>query len=71
MKRLLNRWPTYRRVLVNLHDARAFDGVLYSTRGDWLELRDARLLVEGAEPVALDGAVLIERPHIAFIQVRD
>lgn len=71
MKRLLSRWPTYRRVLVNLHDTRAFDGVLCSTRGAWLELRDARLLADGAEPVAVDGAVLIERPQVAFIQVRD
>jgi hypothetical protein len=71
MKNPLRRWPTYRRVLVNLHDTRAFDGVLYATRGTWLELRDAHLLAEGVEPVAMDGAVLIERPQIAFIQVRD
>jgi hypothetical protein len=67
----LRRWPVRRRVLVNLTDGRAFDGVLYARRGPLLELRDSRLLEPGAQPVGLDGAVLIERPMVAFIQVRD
>jgi hypothetical protein len=65
------RWPVCHRVLVNLNDGRAFDAVLYAKRGPLLELRDARLLEPGAEPVVVDGAVLVERPHVAFIQVRD
>ncbi len=68
---LWRRWPICRRVLVNLLDGRAFDGILYARRGPLLELRDAHLLTEGADPVAVDGAVLIERPQVAFIQVRD
>jgi hypothetical protein len=68
---VISRWPTRRRVLVNLDDGRAFDGVLYAKRGPLLELRDARLLEPGGEPVAVDGVVIIERPKIAFIQVRD
>lgn len=64
-------WPTRRRVLVNLIDGRAFDAVLYAKRGPLLELRDAKLLEPGSEPVAVDGAVIIERPRVAFIQVRN
>lgn len=58
-------------MLVNLVDGRAFDGILYAKRGPLLELRDARLLEPGDEAVALDGAVIVERPKVAFIQVRD
>jgi hypothetical protein len=65
-----SRWPIRKRVLVNLLDGRAFDAVLYARRGPLLELRDARLLEPGSEPVTVDGAVVIERPRIAFIQVR-
>lgn len=65
-----NRWPVRKRVLVNLDD-RAFDGILYARRGPLLELRNARLLEPGSEPVEVDGAVLIERPRVVFIQVRD
>lgn len=63
------RWPLCQRVLVNLVDGRAFDGVLYRRRGPLLVLRDARLIEPGSEPVAVDGEVLIERPKVAFIQV--
>lgn len=67
----LSRWPIRRHVLVNLSDGRAFDAVLYAKRGPLLELRNARLLEPGAEPVTVDGAVIVERPMVAFIQVRD
>lgn len=68
----LSRWPIHSRVLVNLLDGRAFDGLLISKRGPLLELADARLFSApgGAEPAALDGRVLVERPQVAFIQVR-
>lgn len=64
-----HRWPLYRRVLVNTDDDRAFDGVLYARRGPLLVLKDARLIEAGAEPVPLDGEVIIERPRVTFIQV--
>lgn len=67
----LRGWPVRKRVLVNLHDGRAFDGILFRQRGPLLELRDARLLTPGEEPAGIDGAVIIERPQVAFIQVRD
>lgn len=62
-------WPLCQRVLVNLEDGRAFAGVLYDRRGPLLVLRDAQLIEPGAEPTAVDGEVLIERPKVAFIQV--
>lgn len=66
-----SRWPLRSRVLVNLADGRAFDALLISKRGPLLELADASLLAPGAaDPVPLDGRVLIERPNVAFIQVR-
>jgi hypothetical protein len=68
---ILSRWPICRRVLINLTDGRAFDGVLYDKRGPILELRNANLLEPGVEAVPVDGAVIIERRFIAFIQVRD
>ncbi len=66
-----SRWPTRRRVLVNLIDGRAFDGVLFAKRGPLLELRDASLMEPGTPAVTVDGAVIIERHRIAFIQVRN
>lgn len=66
-----SRWPTRQRVLVNMIDGRAFDAVLYARRGPLLELRDVHLLEPGGgDPVPMDGAVIVERPRIAFIQVR-
>lgn len=65
-------WPIRRRVLVNLIDGRAFDAVLYRRRGQLMELRDTQLLEPGStEPVAIDGAVVVERARVAFIQVRN
>lgn len=66
-----SRWPTRQRVLVNLVDGRAFDAILYSRRGPLLELRDVQLHEPGSEPVSVDGAVIVERPKVAFIQVRN
>ena len=64
-------WPTRRRVLVNLVDGRAFDGILYRRRGRLLDLRDAHLLEPGGtDPIAIDGSVIVERDRVAFIQVR-
>lgn len=64
-----SRWPVRDRVLVNLTDGRAFDAILWAKRGPLLVLHDARLLVEGESPTPLDGAVIVERHTIAFIQV--
>jgi hypothetical protein len=59
------RWPT-RWPLAS----RVFDALLIAKRGPLLELADATLLAPGADPVHLDGSVYLERPTVAFIQVR-
>jgi hypothetical protein len=64
------RWPICKRVLVNLDDGKAFDGILYARRGPLLILRQARLIEHGVEPVAVDGEVVVERPRVSFIQVQ-
>lgn len=66
----LRRWPVTQRVLVNLEDGRAFDAVLWAKRGPLLVLRDAKLIEAGAQPVPVDGELIVERPKVAFIQVR-
>lgn len=68
---MIRRWPVRHRVLVNLTDGTTFDGVLYAKRGPLLELRDARLISSGQEPAQVDGAVVIERQKVLFMQVRD
>jgi hypothetical protein len=53
---------------VNLPD-RAFAGVLWAQRGPLLVLRNAELLEQGAQPVPMDGEVVIERSRVEFVQV--
>jgi small nuclear ribonucleoprotein (snRNP)-like protein len=65
---MFNRWPKYRRVLVNLDDDRAIDGLLIAVRGPLLLLADASLLIPGREPAPMDGQVYIERTRVAFLQ---
>lgn len=65
---MFSRWPRFRRVLVNLDDERAIDGLLISVRGPLLELADASLLVPGREPAAMDGHIYVERARVVFIQ---
>jgi hypothetical protein len=62
------RTAVHMRVIVNLPD-KAFDAILWAQRGPLLVLRDAKLLQPGAEPVPLDGEVIVERSHVEFIQV--
>lgn len=58
-------------VIVNLQDDRttAIRGVLWTSRGPWLRLREPMLLKVGLEPVLLDGEVIIHRSNISFLQV--
>lgn len=57
-----------RRVIVNLVDGSAFDGILYRQNGPLLVLRDATRLERGAEPLQLDGEAVIERDRVLYIQ---
>lgn len=63
-----SRWPVYDRVLVNLTDGSAIDGILLARRGDLLILADATLLTDSAEPARLDGEVYVERSKVLFLQ---
>ena len=71
--RLFDRYPTLRRVIVNLKgvDAPAFRGVLWQRRGGYLVLRDAQMLRPRMEAVTMDGEVLVPTTNIEFIQVLD
>lgn len=58
-----------RRVLVNTKTEKAFDGFLYARRGDLLVLKEVRLLEPRAEPVSIDGDVVLERSVVDFVQI--
>lgn len=62
------RWPIYSRVLVNLTDGSAIDGVLIDKRGPLLVLSDATLLTASHEPAPMQGQVFVERAQVLFIQ---
>ena len=57
------------RALVAMTDGRAIQGVITRTLGDLLVLSNATLIVERAQPLPLDGEVVLDRQRIAFIQV--
>lgn len=57
-----------RRVIVNMSDGRAFKAVLVSRRRRLLVLRDAEMYEGSADPVQLDGVVVVERSQVDFIQ---
>lgn len=57
-----------RRIMVNLTNGTAIDGVLWGDRGRLIVVRDANLHSEGGS-APLDGEVIIERERIAFVQV--
>jgi hypothetical protein len=62
-------YPFARRVIVNTKEGRSFRGVLWQRRADYLVLRDAVLKNPGADPIPVDGEVLIFRADVSFIQV--
>ena len=70
---LFDRYPTLRKVIVNLKgaDSPAFRGVLWQRRGGYLVLRDAQMHRPRLEAVTMDGEVLIPVTNIEFIQVID
>ena len=56
--------------IVNFKDDKntALRGVLWNTRGSWIEFRDCALLVQGQPPTKLDGDVIVPVTNIAFLQ---
>lgn len=62
-------YPFARRVIVNLKDGTAMRGVLWQRRADFLVLRNAELLPQRAEPIKMDGEVLVFKSDVLFMQV--
>lgn len=64
-------WRRYvrSRVVVNLKSGRAVEAVLYRQTGQLLELRDATIHEPTAPPVPADGAIIIERSQVDYIQI--
>lgn len=44
-------------------------GVLWAANGPWLTLKDATALRANAQPLKVDGDVVIHRSQVLFIQV--
>ena len=58
------------RVLVNLlGDEGTIEGLLWSRRGCWLVIKDARLLRMNGTVVDIDGEAVIDKSRVAFLQV--
>lgn len=58
-------------VIVTLQsdDDTAIRGVAWQTRGAWIVLKNAELLRPHADPLKIDGDVVIARSNVAFVQV--
>lgn len=65
---MLFRWPLYERVLANLVDGSAVNGLLIDKRGPLLVIGDATLFTESGDPTRVDGEVYIERDKVLFLQ---
>ena len=66
--RLAWRRLVRRRVMVVHSSGRSFEGVLWARRGPLLVLRNASVSEAGVM-VEADGEVVIERSHVAWLQV--
>lgn len=58
-----------RAVIINLTDGNAIQGVLWSSRGPWLTVRESKLLVPNANATVIDGEAVLHRDRVTFIQV--
>jgi hypothetical protein len=68
--RAYRRVALLHRVMVNLTTGKAVEGVLLDERGPLLIVKNAVLHEPGAPaPVPMDGAVVIERSRVDFVQV--
>ncbi|MEU2889405.1 hypothetical protein [Streptomyces albidoflavus] len=57
-----------RRVIVNLADGSALDGVLLRRYRTLLVVADATLLSPGSDPMRMDGELVVERSRVLFVQ---
>ena len=67
---MFETWPINKRVMVNLTDGSAIEGVMLRKRGPVIVFADAVLMSVDAEPVRMDGEVYIERVNVRFLQAR-
>ena len=66
---MLERYPELRQVIVTTKTDRSIRGLLWRRRRGYLVLKQAELLRAKAEPVAMDGDVVIEAANVDFLQV--
>lgn len=70
-RRFLERfrpYPELKRAIVNLKTGRAFRGVVWGHKGEYMVLRNAEMLEKNGA-TSVDGEVLIRRADVEFIQV--
>lgn len=63
------RVALHRRVVVNTKTGQSLSGVLVEERGPILILKGAAMLTSSANPVSIDGDVVVERSNVDFLQV--
>lgn len=63
-------WRSYvgRRVILNTTNGHSVEGILWSVSKKLLVLREASVLRDGAEPVHVDGELIVERVRLEFAQ---
>jgi hypothetical protein len=50
-------------------ETEAFEGILWSSRGPWLTLRDVSALKAGKPPQPIPGDLVVHRSQVAYLQV--
>ena len=63
------RWPVLQTVVVNTRTGKAFRGVLWQRRGEYLVLRNAEMLKNASEAVQIAGELVIEAGNVDFMVV--
>ncbi|KIQ15331.1 hypothetical protein [Rhodococcus sp. MEB064] len=59
----------HRRVMINLKSSTAIEGVVTTSRGRLIEVKDAVVHQTGTQPAPVDGSIVIEKEHVDFIQL--
>lgn len=65
---MFNRWPVRHRVLANLTDGTAIDGLLIEAKGPLMVLSDCTVYTPNCEPSNVDGEIYIERDRVLYLQ---
>lgn len=65
---MFRRWPMYARVLANLDDGTAVDGLLIHRSGPLLIFSDCTVHSPDSEPQQVDGEIYIERDRVLYLQ---